>query len=180
MNYSLKDIKIPLGELYDSVVTDHSSRPRNFVRSPHPKPQDFVALPDATVTMSGDNPTCGDEISLSLRIDPNEDRITGVGFTGHGCTVCMASTSIMTTKIKGKTRAEASSLLCDFQDMVSGKTSAKEIPVKKLGDLTVLNGVGKFPQRIKCATLGWHALKGALAQAGATDFSLDNNDGAKF
>ena len=178
MNFSIDDIKIPLGELYDSVVTDHSSRPRNFVRAPHPRPHNFAALPDATVTTSGDNPTCGDDISLSLKIDPVEDRITGVGFTGRGCTVCMASTSIMTTKIKGKTRAEASMLLNDFQGMITGQTPAAAVP-KTLGDLRLLSGVAGFPQRIKCATLGWHALRGALADSGGK-FSLDNDDGAKF
>ena len=83
-------------ELYQTVILDHSRKPRNF-----------GPLPDATVTVSGDNPTCGDEISLSLRIDPAEGKLAGVGFTGSGCSICMASTSLMTTKIKGKTRAEA-------------------------------------------------------------------------
>ncbi len=89
----------------------------------------------------------------------------------------MASTSMMTTKIKGKTRSEATSLLSDFQGMISGKTPSDEVPAKKLGDLTVLNGVGKFPQRIKCATLGWHALKGCLAESGEGKFSVGAGDG---
>ncbi len=159
---------LDLEELYQAVVLDHSRKPRNF-----------GPLADATVTISGDNPTCGDEISLSLKIDPAAHRLDAVGFTGSGCSICMASTSLMTTKLKGKTRDEAAALLADFQSMITGKTPATEAP-KTLGDLRLLNGVAKFPQRIKCATLGWHALRGALAESAPASFSLDNHDGAKF
>ncbi len=152
-------------ELYQTVILDHSRKPRNF-----------GPLPDATVTVAGDNPTCGDEIALSLRIDPAADKLEGVGFTGSGCSICMASTSLMTTKIKGKTRAEAAALLNDFQGMITGQTPAADAP-KTLGDLRLLSGVAKFPQRIKCATLGWHALKGALAEGGAPQkFSVNAQD----
>ena len=152
-------------ELYQTVILDHSRKPRNF-----------GPLADPTVTVSGDNPTCGDEISLSLKIDPAQDKLEAVGFTGSGCSICMASTSMMTLKIKGKTRSEADTLLHDFQGMITGKTPEAEIP-KTLGDLRLLSGVRKFPQRVKCATLGWHALKGALAQtAGEAKFSVDPKD----
>ena len=159
---------LDLEELYQTVVLDNSRKPRNF-----------GPLPDATVTVSGDNPTCGDEIALSLKFDPANQKLDAVGFTGSGCSICIASTSLMTTKIKGKTREEAAALLHDFQGMITGQTPAAEAP-KTLGDLRLLHGVAKFPQRIKCATLGWHALKGALAESGAGTFSLDNNDGGKF
>jgi nitrogen fixation NifU-like protein len=139
-------------ELYQAVILDHSRKPRNF-----------GPLPDATVTVTGDNPTCGDEVALSLKIDP-QGKLENVGFTGSACSICMASTSLMTTKIKGKTRDEAASLLHDFQAMITGKTPESEVP-KTLGDLRLLRGVSKFPQRIKCATLGWHALKGALSES---------------
>ena len=152
-------------ELYQTVILDHSRKPRNF-----------GPLPEPTVTVSGDNPTCGDEIALSLKLDPQADKVTGIGFTGSGCSICMASASLMTLKVKGKTRAEAGALLNDFQGMITGKTPEAEIP-KALGDLRLLSGVRKFPQRVKCATLGWHALKGALAQtAGAAKFSIDPKD----
>ncbi len=148
-------------ELYESVILDHSRRPRNF-----------GLVPDATATASGDNPTCGDEITLSLKIDG--DRLTGVGFTGEACAICKASASMMTVKIKGKTRDEAGSLLRDFQDMITGKAAE---PAKALGELRLLAGVQKFPQRVKCATLGWHALRSALAEDGAaTKFSVNGND----
>lgn len=165
MSLSVKDLHIPLGELYDAVVMDHSSRPRNF-----------GPLPDATVTMSGDNPSCGDALELSLKIDPVEDKLVGVGFTGHGCTICMASASMMTQKIKGKTRSEATSLLHDFQSMIA--SDGDEAP-KSLGDLRVLNGAKRLPLRVKCATLAWHALRGALDAGGQGQprtFSVDAAD----
>jgi nitrogen fixation NifU-like protein len=154
-------------ELYQSVILDHSRKPRNF-----------GPMPDATVTVSGDNPTCGDEISLSLKIDREQDKLTGVSFTGSGCSICMASASMMTIKVKGKTRAEATALWQDFQAMITGQT---ETPSAALGDLRLLSGVKKFPQRVKCATLAWHALKGCLAEGGDGDggpksFSVDAND----
>ena len=150
-------------EMYQAVILDHSRKPRNF-----------GPLPDATVTVSGDNPTCGDEVALSLKIDG--DRLEKVGFTGAACSICTASTSLMTTKIKGKTRAEASELLEAFQSMITGKTPESQAP-KTLGDLRLLSGVSKFPQRIKCATLGWHALKGALAEGNAPQtFSVGPGD----
>ena len=140
-------------ELYQAVILDHSRKPRNF-----------GPLPEATVTVSGDNPTCGDEIALSLKLDASGDQLENVSFTGSGCSICMASASMMTQKIKGRSRAEATGLLDDFQAMITGRTPEAEVP-KTLGDLRLLRGVSKFPQRIKCATLGWHALKGALAKS---------------
>lgn len=153
-------------ELYQTVILDHSRRPRNF-----------GPLAGATVTVSGDNPTCGDEIALSLRLEG--DKLAGVGFTGSGCSICMASASLMTIKIKGKSRAEATALWDDFQGMITGKPG--ETAAKALGDLRLLDGVRKFPQRVKCATLAWHALKGALESDGnaETKFSLDGA-AAKF
>ena len=151
-------------ELYQAVILDHSRKPRNF-----------GALPDATVTVSGDNPTCGDEIALSLKIDPAADKLEGVGFTGSGCSICMASTSLMTIKLKGKTRGEAAALLEDFQGMITGKTPEAETP-KTLGDLRLLSGVRKFPQRVKCATLGWHALRGCLVESGEGKISIGDRD----
>ena len=149
-------------ELYESVILDHSRRPRNY-----------GLIPDATATASGDNPTCGDEITLSLRLDG--DRLAGVGFTGDSCAICKASASMMTVKIKGKSRAEAEEMLAAFQDMITGKAAE---PAKALGELRLLAGVQKFPQRVKCATLGWHALKAALADDGGTakNFSVNGNE----
>ncbi len=155
-------------EMYQDVILNHSRKPRNF-----------GPLADATVTVSGDNPTCGDEIALSVRFNPEHNCLEGVGFTGSGCSICMASASLMTQKIKGKTTAEASNLWDEFQGMITGATDENALP-KELGDLRLLRGVRKFPQRVKCATLAWHALKQALATGadGAKNFTLDGNGGA--
>lgn len=147
--------------MYQSVILDHSRRPRNFGE-----------LPDATVSASGDNPSCGDAITLQLRFDPSVDKLTDVKFHGDGCSICMASASMMTTKIKGKTRAEAEALRDEFQRLVGTAPSTGE-PSKTLGDLRLLQGVRKFPQRLKCATLAWHALKQAMNEDGARRVTID-------
>lgn len=139
-----------LEELYQTVILDHSRKPRNF-----------GLLPDASVTVDGDNPTCGDEIHLHVRFGgEGESQLEQVKFTGSGCSICMASASMMTLKVNGKGRDEAGRLLHDFQDMITGDLSGPA--PKSLGDLRLLAGVKKFPQRVKCATLAWHALRGAL------------------
>ena len=138
-------------ELYQSIILDHSRRPRNFGE-----------LPDATVSASGDNPSCGDEITVQLRLGEN-GRLDDVKFHGDGCSICMASASMMTTKIKNRDRASAESLRGEFQAMLADHTGTDATPPSKdLGDLRLLQGVRKFPQRIKCATLAWHALRQAL------------------
>ena len=154
-------------EMYQDVILNHSRKPRNF-----------GPLADASVTVSGDNPTCGDEIALSVKFNPEHNCLEGVGFTGSGCSICMASASMMTQKIKGKSTTEAATLWDDFQGMITGQTEEKALP-KELGDLRLLRGVTKFPQRVKCATLAWHALKQALDTGadGAQKFSLDAASG---
>lgn len=137
-----------LEELYQTVILDHSRKPRNFGE-----------LPDATITVDGDNPTCGDEVHLHVRFGP-EGGLEQVKFTGSGCSICMASASLMTLKVNGRTRDEANALLHDFQGMITGSVPGPA--PKSLGDLRLLSGVKKFPQRVKCATLAWHALRGAL------------------
>lgn len=136
-----------LEELYQEVILDHSKRPRNF-----------GPLPDATVTVRGDNPSCGDEIELSLKL--NGDQIEDVKFTGQGCAICMASASLLTLKVKKKDKVLAESLLKGFKDMLT----APEAPESNeaLGDLQIFSAVRRFPQRVKCATLSWRALEQAL------------------
>ena len=139
-----------LEQLYQDVILDHSRRPRNFGE-----------LPDADFHVHGDNPSCGDEITLHVKFGPN-DSIEACRFTGQGCSICMASASLLTQKMKLKSRTEACELCNHFHEML---TSAEEIPTdKRLGDLRLLAGVRKFPLRVKCATLAWHALKEALAK----------------
>lgn len=138
-------------ELYQQVILDHSRRPRNFGE-----------LPGADVNIEADNPMCGDEIAVHLKFGA-DDKIEGLTFTGSGCSICMASASLMTQKLKKKTRAESSALMHSFHDMLTAEQETE--PPAALGDLRLLKGVRKFPLRVKCATLAWHALGQALETA---------------
>jgi nitrogen fixation protein NifU and related proteins len=139
-----------LEELYQEVILDHSRRPRNFGE-----------LPDAAVRVHGDNPACGDEIHLAVKFDGNGG-LQDIKFTGHGCAISQASASLMTIKLKGKKRAEVEEMLRAFHDLVT--TENNHAP-KNLGDLQVMRGVRKFPQRVKCAMLPWRAVEQALRQS---------------
>jgi len=145
MNAELGDLE----ELYQEVILDHSRRPRNFGE-----------LPDAAVKVHGDNPSCGDEIHLAVKFDGNGG-LEAIKFTGHGCAISQASASLMTTKLKGKSRSDVEQMLNAFHDLV---TSEKSTAAKDLGDLQVMRGVRKFPQRVKCAMLPWRAVEQALRQ----------------
>jgi nitrogen fixation NifU-like protein len=148
-----------LEELYQEVILDHSRRPRNFGE-----------LPDASVKVHGDNPSCGDEIHLAIKFDGNGG-LEQIKFTGHGCAISQASASLMTMKLKGKKRAEVEEMLGAFRDLV---TSGKNDAAKNLGDLQVMRGVRKFPQRVKCAMLPWRAVEQALRQSeGETTVSTE-------
>jgi len=136
-------------ELYQEVILDHSRRPRNFGE-----------LPDAAVLVHGDNPACGDEIHLAVKFD-GDGGLEDIKFTGHGCAISQASASLMTMKLKKKSRAEVVDMLRAFHDLVTEETSDAS---KALGDLRVMQGVRKFPQRVKCAMLPWRAVEQALEQ----------------
>ncbi|MBP2621352.1 Fe-S cluster assembly sulfur transfer protein SufU [Streptococcus panodentis] len=136
-----------LDSLYKAVVTDHSAHPHHQGR-----------LEDAE-QVSLNNPTCGDVISLSVKFN-DQDRIEDLAFVNSGCTISTASASMMTDAVLGKTKAEALDLAEIFSLMVQGQSDPRQ---KELGDAAFLAGVAKFPQRIKCATLGWNALKRAIA-----------------
>jgi nitrogen fixation NifU-like protein len=138
-----------LTDLYQEVVLDHSRRPRNFGE-----------LPGTAVRVHGDNPSCGDEIHLAVRFGDNGS-VEEIKFTGSGCAISQASASLMTMKLKGKARAEAVSMLNAFHDLV---TMEKTDTPKTLGDLRVMSGVRKFPQRVKCAMLAWRAFEQALQE----------------
>lgn len=137
-----------LEELYQEVILDHSRRPRNF-----------GALENADVLVHGDNPSCGDEIHLGVKFG-TDGRLQEIKFSGQGCAISLASASMMTTKLKGKSRAEATEMGRSFQNLV---TTGESAPAKGLGDLQLLQGVRKFPQRVKCAMLAWRAIEQALA-----------------
>jgi len=140
-----------LEELYQEVILDHSRRPRNF-----------GTLPNADVLVHGDNPACGDEIHLGVHFDP-EGKLEEIKFSGQGCAISQASASMMTMKLKGKTRSEAAELSRAFKNLV---TTESAVESKNLGDIQLLQGVRKFPQRVKCAMLAWRAVEQALAQSG--------------
>src|SRR5207302_1153753 len=118
----------------------------------------------------GDNPACGDEIHLGVKFG-TDGGLQDIKFTGHGCAISQASASLMTAKLKGKSRAEATEMLRAFHDLVTDETA--EAP-KMLGDLRLLQGVRKFPQRVKCAMLAWRAVEQALQQsAGESTISTE-------
>jgi nitrogen fixation NifU-like protein len=148
-----------LEELYQEVILDHSRRPRNF-----------GALPNPDVLVHGDNPACGDEIHLGVHFDP-DGKLQEIKFSGQGCAISQASASMMTMKLKGKTRSEAAELSRTFKNLVTTDATTES---KNLGDLQLLQGVRKFPQRVKCAMLAWRALEQALAQtAGEATISTE-------
>ncbi|HRJ73121.1 MAG TPA: SUF system NifU family Fe-S cluster assembly protein [Terrimicrobiaceae bacterium] len=149
-----------LEELYQEIILDHSRRPRNF-----------GALPDATVTVKGDNPSCGDEIQLAVKLTP--DAIEALKFTGQGCAICMASASLMTVKVKGRNREDARRMLRAFHDMLTAPEEP-QIP-EDFGDLQVFGAVRRFPQRVKCAALAWRALEQALAASQDATISTEEN-----
>lgn len=134
-----------LGELYQEMILDHNKRPRNFGK-----------LPEANRQAEGYNPLCGDRLTVTLKLENGV--ISDIGFEGSGCAISKASSSIMTTVVKGKTGVEVEGLFKKFHEMVTGK---KGIP-SELGKLAVFSGVSEFPARVKCATLAWHTLKAAL------------------
>jgi len=146
-------------ELYQEVILDHSRRPRNFGE-----------LSDAAVKVHGDNPVCGDEIHLGVKFGV-DGGLEDIKFTGRGCAISQASASLMTMKLKGKSRADVLEMLRAFHDLVTDETN--EAP-KNLGDLRVMKGVRKFPQRVKCAMLAWRAVEQALEQgAGEANVSTE-------
>jgi nitrogen fixation NifU-like protein len=133
-----------LSDLYQQVILDHNRRPRNRGR-----------LPTANRSAHGDNPSCGDQCDVFLRLEG--DRIADISFEGSGCAISQASASLMTTQLKGKTAGEAQALFRDFHEIV---TTGKE--PEEMSDLAAFAGVHAFPARIKCATLSWHAAMNAL------------------
>ena len=150
-----------LEELYQEVILDHSRRPRNFGE-----------LADATMRVHGDNPSCGDEIDLGVKFGV-DGSVEEIKFSGHGCAISQASASMMTMKLKGKSRAIAQEMLDAFHGLVTGDNDDAN-PL--LGDLRLLRGVRKFPQRVKCAMLAWRALEEALRQnAGEATVSTESD-----
>ncbi len=134
-----------LSELYQQVILDHSRSPRNFHK-----------LEGANRTAQGHNPLCGDNVTLYLLLDG--EVIKDISFLGSGCAISKASASILTAALKGKTRTEVKALFEKVHQMVtSGNVDGED-----LGKLAVFAGVHKFPARVKCAILPWHAVIAAM------------------
>ena len=145
-------IEFELDELYRDLILDHYRQPRNH-----------APLKSPTCSTDGENPLCGDQVTVQLALA--HGRVTDVAFTGRGCSISQASSSMMTECVKGKTVGEAKALLGQFKDMMLRGAN----PTPALGDLEALQGVRKFPVRVKCATLGWNVLEQLLdAQQGGT------------
>ncbi len=137
-----------LRELYQEVILDHHRKPRNF-----------GPLDNANRKSEGFNPLCGDRVTIYALVDG--DVISDLKFEGSGCAICMASASVMTSTVIGKTVAEAEAWFGKFHDLVTGDPD--ETPkTEGLGKIAVFFGVREFPVRVKCATLPWHTLKAAL------------------
>lgn len=149
-----------LDALYQELILEHNRRPRNY-----------RVMDGADRMVESHNPLCGDALTLWLKLDG--ERVVDASFQGSGCAISRASASLMTDAVKGKTRAEAESLFTTFHDLVTGKLNAETDAAAKaaLGSLRALGGVARFPIRVKCASMAWHALRSALNGRG--DPSVD-------
>ena len=137
-----------LSELYQQVILDHCKHPRNYHE-----------LANATCSAQGRNPLCGDQLKLFLAVEG--EVIKEISFLGVGCCISKASASLLTEGVKGKTKAEVQALFDKVHEMVTtGEVSGD------VGKLAVFAGVHKFPARVKCAILAWHAVKAALSGTG--------------
>ncbi len=142
-----------LRELYQEVILDHGKHPRNF-RTPD----------DATAEAHGNNPLCGDQLTVYIKTGA-DGLVEDVAFIGRGCAISVASASMMTELIKGKTEAETRAIFETFHGMCTGEGDDDDVG-EELDKLKVLSGVREFPTRVKCATLPWHTLVAALAGDG--------------
>ena len=136
-----------VGTLYQDLILDHNRSPRNY-----------RVIEQANRKAEGNNPLCGDRLTVWLRMEG--DSIEDVAFQGSGCAISRASASLMTMAVKGKTKAEAADLSDRFRQLVTGTLEPDQ--ARSLGKLVAFAGVAEFPVRIKCASLPWHALRAAL------------------
>ncbi len=139
-----------LKDLYRDVIVDHNRNPRNF-----------GALDPADARADGHNPLCGDRLTMYVRLDGN--RIREATFEGSGCAISVASASLLTEAVRGKSREEVKALFDDVHALLTQQDA--NIDVGKLGKLAALSGVREFPARVKCASLCWHTLNAALARS---------------
>ena len=147
-----------LADLYQQLILDHDKSPRNF-----------LVLPDANRTAQGTNPICGDNYTLYAKVDG--DVVKEISFQGSGCAISKASASLLTVSLKGKTKAEVKILFDKVHDMILTGNIDGDV-----GNLAALAGVHKFPVRIKCAILPWHAAMAAVEGKGETVSTETENE----
>jgi nitrogen fixation NifU-like protein len=136
-----------LKDLYQEVIVDHNRNPRNFGK-----------LEDADYQLEGFNPLCGDRLTLYLKM--KDGVIDNISFDGSGCAISVASASLMTEALKGKTKEEAEAIFSEFHHLITDESVEPDL--EKLGKLAALAGVRAYPTRVKCATLCWHTLNAVL------------------
>lgn len=141
-----------LRDLYQEVILDHAKAPRNF-RFPE----------NANCSAQGDNPLCGDNLTVKLVL--KDDVVVDIGFQGSGCAISQAAASTMTEMVKGKKLDEIETIFKNYHGVVMGEAEMDE---DLLGKLAVFAGVAEFPMRVKCATLAWHTMQHAIADDGET------------
>jgi nitrogen fixation NifU-like protein len=157
-----------LEDLYREIILDHYRSPRNRGELPVPPAH----------KVEGFNPLCGDEVVLYIELDTDTDTVTDVKIAGQGCSISQASTSMMSSAVKGKSLEETRQLIRAFKALMSiheskleGESDGSDLQADlegvRLGDLEALQGVVKFPVRIKCATLAWNTLQQALDESAA-------------
>jgi len=140
-----------LADLYRDVIIDHNRNPRNFRKIPPPCRH-----------AEGLNPLCGDKLQVYLRLG-QDDRIEDVSFEGSGCAISVASASLMTEALRGRSHAEAEDLFTRIHAMLTGR---EEADIAAIGKLAALAGVREYPTRVKCASLCWHTVHSALTEGG--------------
>jgi nitrogen fixation protein NifU and related proteins len=139
-----------LDNLYRQVIMDHYKNPRNK-----------GVLEEGSLTVNMNNPTCGDRIQLTMKVE--DGKVADAKFEGEGCSISMSSASMMTQAVKGRPIEEALKLSTVFSDIMQGKEYEEDDDLD-LGDIEALQGVAKFPARIKCATLAWKAMEKGLKE----------------
>ena len=140
-----------LDEMYNDLIMEHSMNSYNKKQLENPDYEE-----------KGHNPNCGDEIEIQIKLGgENKDIIEDMAFTGHGCAISQASTSIMIDTLKGKTIKEAKEIIETFIEMIKRETKSDE-ELKKLEDAIAFKNVSNMPARVKCALLAWHTVEGML------------------
>lgn len=147
-----------LADLYRDVIIDHNRNPRNFRR-----------IADASSIQEGFNPLCGDKLTVYVKVE--DGRIRDLSFEGSGCAISVASASLMSEALRGKSVEEAEQLFSKVHALLTRNEDSSD--AASLGKLAALSGVHEYPSRVKCATLCWHTLKNALEHPGNPPVSTE-------